>query len=250
MLILHKVLPVFLLPLGISMAIIFFGTIFRKWLFVWLGLLLLWALSMPLVGDSLIRQVEDYETRLAVEALDEADAVVVLGGQLLQMPGVPYGEWGHAADRFEGGLEVFRAGKAPLLFFMGAKLPWETGAASEGKLLAERAVRLGIPRSKICVSPIVGNTADEAAEVQKMLAPVENPDIILVTSAFHMRRASFLFQEAGMIVQPFPVDFRTPRYKELTVIDFLPSAEALEKSEIAIRELLGLFYYKVKGLKK
>ncbi len=247
MVIVHKVLPVFLLPLGLGFLIVFLGAVFRKWVVVWLGLLALWLLSMPLFGDNLIRLVEGFETRLAVETLDEADAVVVLGGQLLQMPGVPDGEWGHAVDRFEGGLEVFRAGKAPLLFFMGSKLPWQKGAAPEGKLLQKRALRLGIPRSAVQVSPTVGNTADEAAAVRKMLAPVDNPSVILVTSAFHMRRASFLFRRTGLIVQPFPVDFRTSRYSDLTIIDFLPSAEGLENSELAIREVLGMLYYRVSG---
>lgn len=243
MLIFHKILPVFFLPIGLGILVLLIGALFRKWIVVWLGIVLLWVLSMPVTGDWLMRQIEGVETRVALESLEQADAVVVLGGVLWQVPGVRYGEWGEAADRFEGGIEVFQAGKAPMIFFMGAKQPWKPDARPEGEILAGRAISLGVPEEAVRVSERVGNTADEARAVKKLLAGNEKPEVILVTSAFHMNRASMLFRNAGIDVQPFPVDFRTSYYSELTLIDFLPSAYGLENSEIAIREMMGLAYY-------
>lgn len=246
MLILHKILPVFFLPLGLVIVIIGIGALLRKWVVVWIGVALLWVFSMPVTGDWLIRQVEGVDRRVAVESLEQADAVVVLGGMVEQVPGVYYGEWRDAADRFEGGLEVFLAGKAPLLIFMGAKVPWMPDARPEGEILAERAIRLGISGDAVRVTGRVGNTADEARAVKELLAGTERPEIVLVTSAFHMKRASMLFRSAGMEVQPFPVDFRTSYYSEKTLVDFLPSAGGIENAEIAIREILGLLYYKIR----
>ncbi len=243
MLILHKILPAFFLPIGLGIVVLLIGALFRKWIMVWFGVLLLWVLSMPVTGDWLMRQIEGVETRVALESLEQADAVVVLGGVLWQVPGVRYGEWGEAADRFEAGVEVFQAAKAPLLIFMGAKQPWKPEERPEGEILAERAIRLGIPEEIVQVSGRVGNTADEAMAVKELLAGIERPKVVLVTSAFHMNRAAMLFRNAGMEVQPFPVDFRTYYYNELTLIDFLPSAYGVENSEIAIREMLGLGYY-------
>ena len=243
MLILHKILPVFFLPIGLGIFVILVGALFRKWIVVWFGVVLLWGLSMPVTGDWLIRQVEGVETRISVDSLQSADAVVVLGGMVKQVPQVRYGEWGKAADRFEGGIEVFRAGKARLLIFMGAKMPWTPDARPEGDILAERAELLGVSGEAIRVTGKVGNTAEETIAVKELLAELERPNVILVTSAFHMNRAAMLFRNVGIKVQPFPVDFRTSYYKESTLIDFLPSAEGLENSELAMREMLGRGYY-------
>lgn len=198
---------------------------------------------MPVTGDWLIRQVEGVETRISVDSLQSADAVAVLGGMVKQVPGVRYGEWGEAADRFEGGIEVFRAGKAPLLIFMGAKMPWMPDARPEGDILAERAELLGVSGEAIRVTGKVGNTAEEAIAVKELLAELERPNVILVTSAFHMNRAAMLFRNVGIKVQPFPVDFRATYYRELTLVDFLPSAEGVKNSELAMREMLGWGYY-------
>ena len=240
---LHKILSVFFLPLGLGIVVVIAGAMLRKWIVVWAGVVLLWVLSMQVTGDWLIRQVEGIDKRVVIESLEQADAVVVLGGMVEQVPGVRYGEWGEAVDRFEGGVEVFRAGKAPLLIFMGAKMPWTPDTRPEGDILAERAGLLGVSGEAIRVTGKVRNTAEEAIAVKELLAELERSNVILVTSAFHMNRAAMLFRSVGIKVQPFPVDFRATYYRELTLIDFLPSAKGLENSELAIREILGWGYY-------
>ena len=56
MLIFHKILPIFFLPIGLGILVLFVGALFRKWVFVWLGIVLLWVLSMPVTGEWLMRQ--------------------------------------------------------------------------------------------------------------------------------------------------------------------------------------------------
>ena len=68
-----------------------------------------------------------------------------------------------------------------------------------------------------------------------------------MTSAFHMRRAEMLFRKSGFEVTPFPVDFQTSDNNEITILSFLPSAQASARSETAIRETIGLAYYWVMG---
>ena len=72
--------------------------------------------------------------------------------------------------------------------------------------------------------------------------------ILLVTSAFHMRRAQRLFERQGMQVLPFPVDFQErgrwagPLWRDPT--QWLPSARALDDSSRALRELIGRLVYR------
>ncbi len=99
--------------------------------------------------------------------------------------------------------------------------------------------------------PVV-NTAQEAIAIHQLLQASDpatiNPRILLVTSAFHMRRAQRLFERQGMIMEPFPVDFQArgqwagPIWCDPT--HWLPTAGALDGSSRALRELLGRLIYR------
>jgi hypothetical protein len=59
-----------------------------------------------------------------------------------------------------------------------------------------------------------------------------------------MYRAKKLFEKQGFIVIPSKVDCKSERNAEMTISDFLPSAEYLKIAEIGLRGLVGrLFYY-------
>ncbi len=62
-----------------------------------------------------------------------------------------------------------------------------------------------------------------------------------------MARARRLFERAGMLVIPFPVDFKVSVGRTTSVLDFLPTAWALAQTEMAMREEYGrLFYFVVR----
>jgi len=245
MLIFHKVLPLFLLPLGFGLLVIFAGALFRRWWAVWLGCTMLYLLAMPLTGDALMRFVEDGNQVVPIRQVEKADAVVVLGGMVRYVPGASMGEWGEAADRFFAGVSLYHAGKAPLLVFPAGRMPWMPHVPPEGQLLREWALLQGVPAQDILITREVQNTADEAREVRALLKNSALPRVILVTSAFHMPRAAMMFRFAGIDVESYPVDFRTDYYRELTPYDVLPSVRGLENSELALRELIGLAYYRL-----
>jgi uncharacterized SAM-binding protein YcdF (DUF218 family) len=60
-----------------------------------------------------------------------------------------------------------------------------------------------------------------------------------------MPRAMFLMRRAGVDAVPFPTDFNTDPSHIATVLDYLPSADALRMTETCIREALGLLYYRI-----
>ena len=296
MLYLHKILPSLFLPIGITLVLVGVGLILRKRWLCWSGLGLLYLFSTGVVSGRIMEWMGEAGGRREVEGIEPADAIVVLGGMLQDRNDAPFGEWLDAVDRFEGGVELFKAGKAPVLVFTGGHVPWRPEDRPEGEILKERAVKLGVPREKIQVTGKVGNTADEASAVNEMFknsksgppslqtslgsggtseggrgaaeggkresrqltangqqptTPVGGkrwavdgkPRIILVTSAFHMRRAKMLFERQGFEVEPFPVDFQVPDRQRTTIFSFLPKAEYLEDSEKVMREGMGIFYY-------
>ncbi len=111
----------------------------------------------------------------------------------------------------------------------------------EGEFLAAQAMVDGIAENRIQLTETVENTAAEAKAVKQMMTS-EDARIILVTSAFHMPRAKRLFSAAGVEVIPYPVDFRA-NDRRTTILDFLPSANALGGTSHTIREMIGHGWY-------
>ena len=96
------------------------------------------------------------------------------------------------------------------------------------------------------VSPVVEINANYAAIMPfGFIRNLDNPKIILVTSAFHMPRAQLVFEAAGISAIPFPVDFRIGAQKR-TFMSFIPSASSFEATSFFVREMIGRTYYNLK----
>lgn len=243
---LSKLLPAFVLPLGVTLVAVLLGLWLRRRWLIGAGLVILWLSSLPFVGEFLGRAVEGGAERLPASAAPNADAIVVLSAGRRTAPGAAaISEWGDP-NRFFAGVELFKAGKAPILVFTGAGTPGDPDTTLEGDILAQYATDLGIPPDHIVTTGLVLNTADEADAVTTALRqrpPPRAAEILLVTSAFHMPRASLLFERTGVRVTPFPVDF-VPVRIGIGLLDFVPSPAALWQSQRAIRELYGRLFYR------
>ena len=245
MIYLHKILPLIFSPLFFIISLVIFGLIIDSKKISLAGIAILLFFSMPIVSDKLTSYLEsDYELNKPSK-VDSANAIVVLSGMIQAIKtkdGLDY-EWGDAVDRFFTGIDLFNLDKAPTLIFTGGKLPWSIGVP-EGEFLREKAIKLGIPKKDILLTENVENTDQEAKAIKKLLS-LDDPKIILVTSAFHMPRAQVVFEAAGINVIPFPVDFRNVAEKP-TFIDLIPSAESFETTSFFIREMIGRIYYNLK----
>lgn len=244
MIYLHKILPYIISPIVLILVLLIVGLYKNNKKLLSTGIVLLYVLSMPIVGGTLLRLVETKSVRLAPVDVPKADAIVVLSGMLTWVPAKNgfVQEWGDP-DRFWGGIELIKANNAPLLIFTGGKLPWESGRANEGDYLKKYAQQLNVPDHQIIVTTDVQNTEEEATQVSEILK--NRRHIILVTSAFHMARAKSAFESKGLIVTSYPVDFKVSE-STLTPMSFLPHPLGIGQTDLAIRELAGKAYYKLK----
>ena len=88
---------------------------------------------------------------------------------------------------------------------------------------------------------------EENAEFSKALvAPKAGERWLLVTSAFHMPRSVGLFRKAGFAVEPYPVDWRAGGRGDLVAISPI-AVDGLERTDIAVREWIGLIAYWATG---
>ena len=243
MIYLHKILPFFLSPLGVSLILLILFFFYRKKVFVLLSLLILLISSNSFVGNFLFTYLEHPHKPISFDTIKKADAIIVLSSGITQIKrnGVKRYQWG-APNRFFAGVNLLKNEKADLLVFTAGQLPWDNNWKPEGYVLKEKALELGVSQKKILVTDIVKNTYDESIKVAEMIN--NNSSIILVTSAFHMTRSKNLFEKQGFIVTTFPVDFKQSNSR-LTILDFIPSIGALNKTSTFIREILGRLYYKI-----
>jgi uncharacterized SAM-binding protein YcdF (DUF218 family) len=209
------------------------------------GLLVLFLASVPVVSNWIFADLEKDNQRLQLSDVPNADAIVVLsyGMYWVKAKQDLVAEWTDP-DRFLGGIELFKAGKAATLVFTKGKYSWQAGDETEGDVLKHYAQMMGVPNHQILLSDVAENTQQEAEQVRKILP--SRAKIILVTSAFHLPRAKRLFQQAGFDVFGYPVDIKTQEAK-LTPMSFFPTAGALAGTHLGLQEHFARLYYWLKS---
>ena len=106
-----------------------------------------------------------------------------------------------------------------------------------------------MPKEGLFTTYSVKNTFEEAKAIKKLLndeSPLIQKRIILVASAFHMKRAKNVFENKGISVQPYPVDFKSNKSFFALLrnpLSCIPSSFSLDKSSRAIRERIGRIIY-------
>lgn len=243
MIYLHKILPVFVMPIMLIIYLLIFALWKRKRWPIYTAIISLYIFSTPIFASNFFTLVEGSEPRKTPNEMPIADAIVVLSGMINQVKSTEgvYPEW-NDPDRFFGGIELYKAGKAPSIIFTRGKMPWDTTKLTEGDILKQFALHQGIPDSAILLTGNVQNTADEAMAIKSLIGV--NKNIILVTSAYHMSRSKMHFQKNGFLVLGYPVDFKFDRISKRTFIVYLPDTDSFRLINTGFRELIGrLFYY-------
>jgi uncharacterized SAM-binding protein YcdF (DUF218 family) len=206
-----------------------------------LGFATLWLSSLEGIGYSLLRRLEPPPVSKA--ALANATAIVVLGA--LRIHDSPeYGEdtaGTQALARLRYAARLARTTGLPILVSGGK--PYG-GALPEGEVMA-RVLQQDFNTPVKWIEDRSTTTAENAAQSFALLQPAGHTRIALVTSAWHMPRAERTFRKAGFDVIPAPTAYTSRRESRLT--DWLPSAEGLYATHVALWELLGAAWYRLRG---
>jgi uncharacterized SAM-binding protein YcdF (DUF218 family) len=231
---LRKLIEALLLPIGVCGLLSIAGVVVRRRWIAMAGVVMLFALSTPIVGRLMLYPLERVYAPIAAAAAPNVDAIVVLSGGITRGITASGVQWGESANRFFAGIDLAIAGKARVIVISAGMFPFD------GVVLQQIAIRDGVSPERIIVTPRVLTTDDEARAVSKIPAI---HSILLVTSAFHMPRSVLLFRARGLDVTPFPTDERVLGTWTLTSSEFIPSSAGLDNSDGAIREYYGLAVY-------
>jgi uncharacterized SAM-binding protein YcdF (DUF218 family) len=210
------------------------------------SLLILLVPSLHVISDPFLGHLEQYYPTLPIQDYPRADAIVVLDGSTgLLLP--PRRE----AEETEGSrlwptARLFHSGKAKFIVVTGG-LPYRTQHGTlraDAEDMIDVLVAYRVPRKAIISESASRNTQENAQFTAKILAERHLKKILLVTSAFHIRRATALFRKTGLEVIPVPVAHQVVA-RHHSIYDWLPRAEALARSTMALKEYVGYFVVKV-----
>jgi len=211
---------------------------------LFLAITWLYLASTALVADLLMGALEKDQRPKVLSVIPQADAIVVLGGALRgDTHWSSLGDLNAQADRLVHAVDLYKAGKAPRLLVSGGA---SRGARSEAQQMEQILGVMGVPHRAILRESESRDTRDNARYSAIILKGKKMTRILLVTSAFHMRRARAAFEAEGLEVIPAPTDYQrlvsTP-----SVPPWLPTVQDLERTTIALREFVGYWVYRWRG---
>lgn len=137
------------------------------------------------------------------------------------------GYFNSAADRFIQIVRLYQTGIIDHILISGGNSKDNDSGFREAAWAKQQMTDLGVPASAILVEDRSNNTRDNARNSKKMLDSLDlRPPYLLVSSAFHLPRASRNFERAGIAVIPYPANYTEGR-GPIGVSDFIPSLQTL-----------------------
>lgn len=231
------------LGLGFGMVALWRGRLCaaKRWLGGVMGALLVIGF-LPL-GDLVIAALEPDPPAPLTAPIT---GIIILGGAeepvLSAARGVPVLNDG--AERLLTGLALARAHpEARLIYTSGSGDP--RNQDKPGATVAAQVFgAAGLARGRFEVEAVSRTTWENARLTHDMVAPKPGETWVLVTSAFHMRRAQGAFCAAGWAVVPYPTDYRSGAFGARIGWNL---SEHLSALNTGVKEWVGLAAYRATG---
>ncbi|SFC75130.1 YdcF family protein [Spirosoma endophyticum] len=262
-----KTITYLLTPAGflvITLLLVFYTKNVRyRRRFIGLSLVVFWLFGNSFLTNELASWWEYPPQKPPAVPADSSVQIAVLltGGMVNGMKEIPVATPGSTTNgRFLLGREADRAGQALYLYKAGVvqkilisggmgSLPFQpTPVSDEGHMTAQFLITAGVRSVDIILENKSRNTHENALYSAAVLRQRFHTNrCVVVTSAWHMRRAVACFQKEGVTVSPFPSSFLSGRRSFAPGEWLLPHEEAFFNAYYLVRELVGYVTYKVVG---
>ena len=113
----------------------------------------------------------------------------------------------------------------------------DRAATRHGELSSAHALLIGLDKSRMIIESASENTRQHPIEALKLSGVKPNSKIAIVTSDFHLRRASGEFKKYFSDVKSFGTDDAT---NSISWLDIVPLATHLDANTYRIKEFTGL----------
>jgi uncharacterized SAM-binding protein YcdF (DUF218 family) len=244
---LHLLLMPFLWVLVLLLLAVFLKNRHRKRLCLISAVSILLVFSNPFLSNEAWRAWE--VKPVPVKDIANFNAAIILTGVTGAREDVPDRVLTHkGADRFLHPLQLYRLGKIDKFIITGGSSRILTELEPEAKQIKKILQLAKVPDEDIIIEGNSRNTRENAANTARLME--QNPGwdkLLLVTSAFHMRRAAACFKKAGVQVTPYSADFYAYERRYAPDDLIIPSIGAFNGWHLLIHEVSGYLVYKILG---
>jgi uncharacterized SAM-binding protein YcdF (DUF218 family) len=219
------------------------------------ALALFWLLGNgPLVNEG-IRAWEVPVPVLSPRANNEPIrvGVVLTGGMVngLYAPTPTRPVLSREADRAGQALWLYKTGRVQKILISGGQgnLSFQTPSeVDEGQMIRQFLETAGVPATDILLENQSRNTHENAQFSARVLRKQwQTRACVVVTSAWHMRRAVACFRKQGLVVTPWAAAQLTERRAVAPGAYLLPNEKAFGDAQLLFREVVGYVTYWVVG---
>ena len=199
-------------------------------------------ISILPIGNYLIYKIEK-EFHSYTNIPDTLDGILILGGAT--NPSM-YKEFNQisvngSAERLIESVSIINRFKNSKIIFSGGSgvvnRP-DLGHSQVAKLFYEK---IGLEKSKIIFEDNSRNTYENILFAKKLAKPKKNENWLLITSAFHMKRAMLIASKNNWELIPYAVDFKT--MKNFRFVPSLNLLSNINSFQYGSHEWLGLISY-------
>jgi uncharacterized SAM-binding protein YcdF (DUF218 family) len=209
------------------------------------SLLVLFFFSNPFLFNEAIRAWE-IPPKKDSELSQVYEVGIVLGG--IANYDLEYGrlKFNQSADRLFQGIDLYKKGKIKKILFTGGSGIITQPTLKEGLFIYTYMLSIGIPAADIILEKESKNTRENALFTKKLLRDFPG-NYLLITSAFHMRRATGCFRKVGIETTSYSTDqYGSPRSFLIDSL-LIPNVEVLSGWTLLIHEITGFIVYKIVG---
>jgi len=246
MFLIKKLITYTIIPPGIFILILIFAGLFTKKrcrVFVLTLAALIYISSIEPTKDLLIKPLEDAYKIPSITEIKQADAYVVLGAGVHDYAPDIDGTGtltNDATMRLICAYRLYRANKRPIIISGGQVM----GRRAEAEISKRVLISLGVEEKQI-IGEMESKDTYENAKFVKAIADMHNiKNIVVITNAYHMSRSMLLFGKHFKDPIACPTGYYTSRTK-YNLLSFLPQGNNIDDIGIALKEYLGILFYKI-----
>ena len=217
-------------------------------LIVLIGTAIFYLLCTSLVAEKFMGWLEEIYRPPAQVETSGADVIVLLGGGAIsQVPDVDGvgALCASPANRLLTAVRLQKILNVPILI-SGGQTYSDSGA--EAEISARVLKSLGVAENKILTETKSVNTTQNARYSAKILQEKNLSRPLLVTSAFHMRRAMLNFKIQQLEPIAYPTDFTVTHNPTFHYTKLRPRAEALLLNVTVMQEILRTWVTELFGI--
>ena len=246
--ILSKILHFLLDPLVWIVILLLWGLISKRKKILVIATATLLFFSNPFIINELLQWWEIPSVKK--ENLNkDYEAGIVLGGFIkFYNSDMERANFGAGADRLMQTIDLFNTGKIEKIIITSGSGRLTDQSFREAEIAKNLLREINLPDNKILTESNSRNTFENAKYTAELIEEknLQGP-FLLITSGYHMRRSLAVFENAGIQVDPYPVDVLSGKRTFTPDKLIIPSAEALASWNVLIHEWVGFLVYEILG---